>query len=168
MFLAFLFLATSLIGADDVTFATSTLQLKGIVAPKSLLDINQLVGSSPGAGNAIPLDSGDILYDAIGDGIKVGQWSVSSNTNAQLSLHINYDEFTDPLMAGVSIPYKVSNGTSWIDSGALFKTLVKVGGNGIYKAEDNTGPIMIKRTDTNLYPPSVDYMTTISFTLLSE
>lgn len=148
------------------TVDSTSLNLSGIVAPKSLLGITQLLGAAPGTGNAIPLDSGDILFDAEGNGVEVGTWSASSNSSATLELIIDYTPFTDPALEGVSIPYTVYNGSNWITSGSPFHPLVKVGGT--YRSDDNSGSVFIKRVDTNTYPPSFDYRTTISFTLQAQ
>lgn len=145
---------------------STSLNLSGVVAPKSLLGVTQLLGAAPGTGNAIPLDSGDILFDAEGDGIEVGTWSASSNSSATLELIIDYTPFTDSSLVGVSIPYIVYNGSDWIAAGDPFHPLIKVGGT--YRSEDNSGSVFIKRTDTNTYPPSFNYQTTISFTLQAQ
>lgn len=146
--------------------SSSSMNLIGVVAPKSLLGVTQLLGAAPGAGDAIPLDSGDILYDAIGNGVEVGTWSASSNSSASLELIIEYTPFVDPEIVGISIPYIVHNGIGTIASGGEFYSLVKT--SGIYRSEDNSGSVFIKRTDTNTYPPSSNYRTTISFTLQAE
>lgn len=159
-------LATSLLLAETIAVGTTTLNLNGVVSPKSLLGITQLLGASPGLETAIPLDGGDILYEAEGFGVEVGTWAVSSNSSLNLVLYIDYDAFTDDTLPGVQIGYDVYNGTDWIDSGGLFATLVRVG--GIYPASANTGPIFIKRADSSTYPPSTSYRTTIQFSLTAQ
>ena len=159
-------LATSLLFAESISVGTTTLNLNGVVSPKSLLGITQLLGASPGLETAISLDSGDILYEAEGFGVEVGIWTVSSNSSSNLVLYIDYDAFTDDTLSGVQIGYDVYNGTDWIDSGDLFATLVRVGGT--YPASANTGPIFIKRTDSSTYPPSTNYRTTIQFSLTAQ
>ena len=159
-------LATSLLFAETISVGTTTLNLSGVVNPKSILGITQLLGASPGLENAIPLDSGDILYEAEGFGVEVGTWTVSSNSSSNLVLYIDYDAFTDDTLSGVQIGYDVYNGTAWINSGDLFATLVRVGGT--YPASANTGPIFIKRTDSLTYPPSTNYRTTIQFSLTAQ
>lgn len=141
--------------------STTSLTLKGSVLPNSILDIAQLIGGAPE--DAIPLDSGDILTEV---GVEVGQWSVFSNSSATLSLYIEYDSFTNENYPDTSIEYEVSNGTNWISSGSLYKNLVKV--DSVYRIEDNNGPVIIRRTDTNPYPPSNNYKTTISLSLVSQ
>jgi hypothetical protein len=159
-------LICSFLFAETGTLGTTSLNLSGVVAPKSLLGITQLLGAAPGLGDAIPLDSGDILYDAIGNGVEVGTWAASSNSSSSLELIIEYTPFVDPEITGVSIPYIVHNGIETIVSGGEFYPLVRTG--GIYQSEDNSGSVFIKRTDTNTYPPSSNYRTTISFTLQAE
>ncbi|MEA5031780.1 MAG: hypothetical protein VB025_06500 [Sphaerochaeta sp.] len=159
-------LATSLLFAETISVGTTTLNLSGVVSPKSLLGITQLLGASPGLETAISLDSGDILYEAEGFGVEVGIWTVSSNSSSNLVLYIDYDAFTDATFPGVQIGYDVYNGTAWINSGDLFATLVRVGGT--YPASANTGPIFIKRTDSLTYPPSTNYRTTIQFSLTAQ
>ena len=159
-------LATSLLFAETISVGTTTLNLSGVVSPKSLLGITQLLGASPGLESAIPLDSGDILYDAEGFGVEVGIWTVSSHRSSNLALYIEYDWVTTDTLPGVQIGYDVDNGIDWIDSGDLFATLVRVGGT--YPASANTGPIFIKRTDSLTYPPSTNYRTTIQFSLTAQ
>jgi len=143
------------------TVTLSTLELVGSILPKSLVDISQIVGGSPQ--DAIPLDSGDILFSESGNGVKVGTWAVSSNSNAVLSLYISYGPFEDD---STLVPYTVYNGSNWVDSEAKFIDLIP-NELGVYSADDNNGPIYIKRVDNNSYPPSNNYKTTISFTLES-
>ncbi|HCG64033.1 MAG: hypothetical protein CVV48_16785 [Spirochaetae bacterium HGW-Spirochaetae-4] len=159
-------LATSLLFAESISVGTTTLNLNGVVSPKSLLGITQLLGASPGLETAISLDSGDILFNSEGFGVEVGTWAVSSNSSSNLVLYIDYDAFTDETLPGVQIGYDVYNGTDWIDSGNLFATLVRVGGT--YPASANAGPIFIKRTDSSTYPPSTNYRTTIQFSLTAQ
>lgn len=148
---------TFLFGAVNL----SNLELVGSILPKSLVDISQIVGGAPQ--DAIPLDSGDILYYESGNGVKVGSWSVSSNSTSVLALYISYEPFEDD---STLVPYTVYNGSNWVNSGAKFIDLVP-NNLGIYSADDNNGPIYIKRVDNNSYPPSNNYKTTISFTLES-
>ena len=142
----------------------STLQLVGVVQPKSLMQVSQLLGASSGDANAIPLDSGDILPDAEGDGVKVGEWTLSHNLNSSLDLIITYDSFRDPGMTDISIPYEVYNGSYTVSSGSPVWSTQGDGGG----LKEESGPIYIKRTDSNPYPPSHDYMTTISLSLVSN
>ncbi len=156
----------SILTIYSLSAETSSLNLKGTIGVKSLIVIDQLLGASPSIESAIPLDSGDILYEAEGFGVEVGTWTVSSNSSSNLVLYIDYDAFTDETLPGVQVGYDVYNGTDWIDSGNLFATLVRVGGT--YPASANTGPIFIKRTDSLTYPPSTNYRTTIQFSLTAQ
>ncbi len=161
--LLILLLLTSPLFAEDFSLGVSTLTISGKVEPKSIFDVNQILGEHPGIGNALPLDSGDILLEADSIGVKVGDWSVTSNSNAILKLIVNYDEF---VFNDTHIPYIVNNGTENVAKGGLFAILVRNG--GIYSPEDNSGDIFIKRIDSNSYPPSYEYETTIQFTISTE
>jgi hypothetical protein len=149
--------------AETTSFGISTLTISGKVEPKNMFEINQLLGLAPGATTAIPLDSGDILVDADGNGVKVGEWSVSSNSAASLKLLVNYGPF---IFNDEEIPYEVHNGTSVVTSGGVFAVLVRNG--GLYSASENNGDIFIKRTNDLSYPPSYAYETTIQLTLTLE
>jgi len=158
----------SLLFADSPAVAPASLSLHGTVGSRFIMDITQIIGAIPGYETAIPLDSGDVLKNAPGNGVQVGTWSVSSNSSASLSLRIGYEPFSAPAKEE-TIPYEVynsENGEEPIENEGLFATLTRV--NGIYPPELNTGPIFIKRTDTETYPPGSDYMTAITFTLSSD
>ena len=144
---------------------TDTLYLKGTVGLRNFLDVVQSAGVS--VEEAIALDSGPVLLESPEIGVVVGTWSVSSNSSATLIIRVEYDPFATTINNDlVEIPYKINNGTSQIDSGAIFKALQRV--NGIYPAEYNSGSIFIKRVDDNFYPPSSSYLTTITFILATE
>ncbi len=146
---------------------TSSLELTGSVGPRLLLDVTQTLGATPGVYTSIPLDDGDILMDESGIGVNVGDWSVSSNTDVDLLLRVSYDTFQTTVDGDLySIPYIINNGTSWVDSGDEFVDLVRV--NGSYRESENSGSIYLKRVDNDTYPPSVDYVTSITFSLESE
>ena len=131
--------------------------------PKSIFDVNQILGEHPGIGSNSSLDSGDILLEAEGRGVHVGDWSVTSNSTAILKLTVNYDNF---VFNDAEIPYVVNNGSQNVPKGGTFAILERIG--GIYSPEDNNGGIYIKRTDNNSYPPSYSYETTIQFTISTE
>ncbi|MGI6480640.1 MAG: hypothetical protein ACOXZ2_03525 [Sphaerochaetaceae bacterium] len=149
--------------AETTSLGVSTMTISGKVEPRNMFEINQLLGTNPGITDAIPLDSGDILVDAGGIGVKVGDWSVSSNSTANLKLLVSYGPFT---FNDEEIPYEVNNGSDIILSGGVFAVLVRNG--GIYPASDNNGAIYIKRTNDLSYPPSYAYETIIQFTLIPE
>lgn len=161
--LLIILLLASPLFAEDFSLGIKTLTISGKVEPKSIFDVNQLLGLNPGIGNALPLDSGDILLEADSIGVKVGDWSVTSNSSANLKLEVTYGPFE---WDGNYIAYVVNNGSDNILSGDFFTTLVRNG--GIYSPEDNKGSIYIKRTDSNSYPPSYEYETTIQFTISTE
>ena len=145
----------------------TSLDLKGSVTGKSFLDVVQTLGSAPGNFTSIPLDEGPILSTEPGNGVNVGDWSVVSNTNSDLILEIEYSPFTTNV-GGVDqfINYVVYNGvsaTSPVISGGEFIPLVKTGGT--YTEANNSGPVFLKRTDNNTYPPSFEYLATIIFRL---
>jgi len=154
---------TPMLVAETSSVGATSLQLKGTVGPKSIFEVTQLLGANPGIVDAIPLDSGDILFDAMGIGVEVGEWSAFSNSSFGLALYIDYDPFVDSAISGTQIHYQVHNGEDFVDSGDLFTNLVRVGGT--YPLNINTGPIYIKRTDNLTYPPSYNYKTTIYLTL---
>jgi hypothetical protein len=142
-----------------------TLYLHGSVGPRNFLTVSQTIGAVPET--AIPLDSGPVLIDSGVIGASVGSWSVSSNSASNLVLRVEYSPFTTVIEdVSYSIHYKLNNGTAQVDSGSIFKTLVR--NNGRYIAEDNSGTIYLKRVDSNTYPPSNDYLTTITFILSTE
>ena len=149
--------------AETTSFGISTLTISGKVESKNMFEINQLLGLAPGSTTAIPLDSGDILVDAEGIGVKVGEWSVSSNSAANLKLLVSYGPFT---FNGEEIPYEVHNGSSVVTSGGVFAVLTRNG--GLYSASENNGDIFIKRTNDLSYLPSYAYETTIQLTLMPE
>ncbi len=147
--------------------APATLELQGSVGAKSLLGLTQEIGASPGSSTSIPLDSGAILYSTEGVGVNVGDWSISSNTAAELELRVSYNAFTVEIEGtSYSIPYILSNGMDFVASGDLFTDLVRV--NGLYNSQDNNGSIYLKRTDSETYPPSFAYNTVITFQLESN
>ncbi|NCB03540.1 MAG: hypothetical protein EOM67_15520, partial [Spirochaetia bacterium] len=84
--------AISLFAASGV--GTTTLELKGSVGPKYFLDVTQSIGAVPGVNTSIPLDQGVIMPTEPGIGVNVGDWSVSSNTIANLILRISYTPYT--------------------------------------------------------------------------
>jgi len=161
--LLIILLLASPLFAEDFSLGIKTLTISGKVEPKSIFDVNQILGKNPGAADALPLDSGDILEEADSIGVKVGDWSVTSNSSANLKLKVNYGPFE---WDGNYIPYVVNNGFDNILSGDFFTDLVRIG--GIYSPEDNNGDIYIKRTDSISYPPSYSYETTIQFTISTE
>ncbi|MDD3942054.1 MAG: hypothetical protein PHR90_06225, partial [Sphaerochaetaceae bacterium] len=63
----------------------------------------------------------------------------------------------------VRIPYRINNGNGWVYDGDVFATLVRNG--GIYKPEQNNGPVYLQRIDANTYPPFDAYQTTIQLIL---
>jgi len=147
------------------TVAIDTLYLHGSVGLRNFLEVSQTIGAAPAT--AIPLDIGPILFESLGVGASVGTWSVSSNSAVNLVLRVEYVPFSATIDDVVySVSYKLNNGTVQVDSGSTFKTLVRV--NGLYPAEQNSGTIYLKRVDSNTYPPSNDYLTTITFILSTE
>ncbi len=161
--LLIILLLASPLFADNFSLGVSTLTISGKVEPNSIFEVNQLLGLNPGIGNALPLDSGDILMEADSIGVKVGEWSVESNSASTLKLLVNYGDF---IFGDNNIPYVVNNGSEEVLSGNIFANLKKEG--GLYSPEDNNGGIYIKRTDNNSYPPSYSYVTTIHFTISTE
>lgn len=157
--------AISLFAASGV--GTTTLELKGSVGPKYFLDVTQSIGAVPGVNTSIPLDQGVIMPTEPGIGVNVGDWSVSSNTIANLILRISYTPFTATINDTFqSIAYQINNGTDWVSSGSPFIPLVRSG--SLYKEIDNNGSIYLKRTDSDSYLPSVSYVSDITFTLETE
>ena len=147
------------------TIATDTLYLLGTVGPRHFLEVSQIAGETHET--AIPLDSGDAVMGSPGLGANVGSWSVSSNSQANLVLVVEYTPFEATVNESlVQIPYTLNNGSTDVTSGSVFKTLVRT--NGVYSSEQNSGSIYIKRTNTNSYPPSNGYLATITFILSTE
>ncbi|MFA6711733.1 MAG: hypothetical protein WC182_05755 [Bacilli bacterium] len=152
----------------------TSLNLHGAVAPKSIF---ALAGYFEIVPDAIRLDEGAILPSAGGNGVDVGQWSVSSNSSSSLIIRLRHPE-AYATMSGtngigvftaiveeelVQIPYRVSNGTDWVYDGDVFKTLVRDGGT--YKSDVNNGPVYMQRIDEVDYPPYSAYQTTIQLIL---
>ena len=158
-----LLVITPLLFAETSSVGSTSIQLNGTVGPRSIFEVTQLIGANPGIADAIPLDSGDILFNSSDKGVEVGTWSAFSNSTSNLVLNIDYGPFMDNATSGSQIYYRVHNGNNWVDSGDLFTNLVRVG--GIYPSDINSGPIYIQRTDTATYPPSYNYKTTILLTL---
>lgn len=147
------------------TIATDTLYLLGTVGPRHFLEVSQIAGETHET--AIPLDSGDAVMGSPGLGANVGSWSVSSNSQANLVLVVEYTPFEATVNESlVQIPYTLNNGSTDVTSGSVFKTLVRT--NGVYSSEQNSGSIYIKRTNTTSYPPSNGYLATITFILSTE
>ncbi len=147
------------------SIAVDTLYLHGTVGPHNFLEVSQTIGAAPAT--AIPLDIGPILFESLGAGASVGTWSVNSNSAVNLVLRVEYVPFSATIDDVVySVSYKLNNGTVQVDSGSIFKPLVRV--NGLYTAQQNSGTIYLKRVDSNTYPPSNDYLTTITFILSTE
>ncbi len=146
---------------------TTSLELKGSVGPKLFLDVTQSIGAVPGMYTSIPLDQGTILPTDPSIGVDVGDWSVSSNTAVNLILKVFYTPF-EATVEGVlqSIEYVISNGTSYVNSGDEFITLVRVG--SVYREIDNSGSIYLKRVNSNSYLPSISYLADITFSLETE
>lgn len=166
----------SLVFTVSAAVNTSTLAISGTIESKSILDLTNIVGG-PG-GDAVRLDTGDVLYTSAGYGEKVGSWAVSSNSSANLKLILAYPEnykaadekngvFTATVNSEyVEIPYQLGNGFEFFEDGDKFASLVKV--NGVYKEEDNNGSVYIKRLDDSTYPPFSDYKTIIQLILTTE
>ncbi len=143
---------------------TSTIYLQGSVGSRLLLDVTQGIGATAGAFSSLPLDEGAVLQSSSAEGVVVGEWSVSSNSSTDLALKVLYDTFTVELEGVIySIPYTLSNGSEYIASGNLFADLVRT--QGMYDASNNSGSIYLKRVDSETYPPSYNYSTTITFSL---
>lgn len=146
---------------------STVMELTGSVGARSFIGLTQSLGEIPGEETSISLDSGPVLQNAVGVGVSVGDWSVSSNSSADLNLRVLYDTFTVELAGEVvSIPYVLSNGSDFIASGEEFSQLVKT--EGMYRSEQNSGLIYLKRTDSLMYPPSFSYSTVITFQLESN
>lgn len=148
-------------------FGSTSLDLLGSIGANSLLDVTQNVGMAPGVLTSIPLDQGVVLSTEPGIGVHVGEWKMSSNTTSNLVLKVAYTPFEATINNVLeSVDYIVSNGSSYINSGDEFIALVK--GSGIYPQGLNSGPIYLKRTDSDIYPPSFSYVATITFSLETE
>ncbi len=146
---------------------STVMELTGSVGARSFIGLTQFLGDVPGEETSIPLDSGPVLQNAAGVGVSVGDWSVSSNSSADLSLRVLYDTFTVEIAGEVvSIPYVLSNGSEFVASGEEFAQLVKT--EGMYRSEQNNGLIYLKRIDSLVYPPSFSYSTVITFQLESN
>lgn len=146
---------------------STVMELTGSVGARSFIGLTQFLGEIPGEQTSISLDSGPVLQTASGVGVSVGDWSVSSNSSADLNLRVLYDTFTVEIEGNiVSIPYTLSNGTDFIASGEEFAQLVK--SEGMYRSDQNNGLIYLKRTDSLVYPPSFSYSTVITFQLESN
>jgi len=79
-----------LLFSGSVYSATSTMNLVGMVLPKSLFDLTGIFETVP---DAVRLDVGDILPEAGPPGVEVGTWSVSSNSSSSvLILQLDFPE----------------------------------------------------------------------------
>jgi hypothetical protein len=145
--------------------ATSTLEINATVGPNNKLTVEQTAGAEPGV--AIALDAGDAKSSALGTGVPVGVWRVKGNTPLNLYLVVTYSPF-EINVDGVqyAIPYQLYNGNLAVSPGGVFATLQRQ--NGIYPETINNGTISIKRVDEDQFPAGNTYMTTITFTLLTD
>ena len=161
-----LLIITSFLFADVIpSSATSTLEINATVGPNNKLTVEQTAGAEPGV--AIELDGGDAVVTAPGTGVPIGVWRVKGNTPLNLSLVVTYSPF-EINVDGVNyaIPYQLYNGNLAVSPGGVFATLQRQ--NGIYPETINNGTISIKRVDEDQFPAGNTYMTTITFTLLTD
>jgi hypothetical protein len=160
-----LMITSCLFGDDMVSVADSILELNAAVGPNNKLTVMQTAGAEPG--QAIALDEGDAVVNAPGTGVPVGVWRVKGNTPLNLYLVVTYSPF-EINVDGIQyeIPYQLYNGNLAVSPGGVFATLQRQ--NGIYPEIVNNGTISIKRVDEDHFPAGNTYMTTITFTLLTD
>jgi len=163
--IALMIISTFLFAGALGPVATSTLEINATVGPNNKLTVEQTAGAEPGA--AIALDAGDAKSSSPGTGVPVGVWRVKGNTPLNLYLVVTYSPF-EINVDGVeyAIPYQLYNGNLAVSPGGVFATLQRQ--NGIYPETINNGTISIKRVDENQFPAGNTYMTTITFTLLTD
>jgi hypothetical protein len=156
---------------------SSSLLINGVVAPKSIFGLTGYFDVAP---NAVRLDEGDILVEVGLPGVEAGRWSVSSNSSSQLILRLNHPQDYSVTFGGevigtfnatigtidYRIPYRVSNGTTWVYHNDEFTSLVKT--NGTYSSDINEGPLYIQRVDSQSYPPYSAYQTTLQLILEAQ
>jgi|GEM_PF-2570971 hypothetical protein len=162
---ALLIITTFLFAEALGAIATSTLEINATVGPNNKLTVEQTAGAAPGL--AIALDAGNAVVTAPGTGVPVGVWRVKGNTTLNLYIVVTYSPF-EINVDGVeyAIPYQLYNGNLAVSPGGVFATLQRQ--NGIYPETINNGTISIKRVDEEQYPASNTYITTITFTLLTD
>lgn len=166
LILIVLLISASLLFANALgSVATSTLEINASAGPNNKLTVEQTAGAEPG--QAIALHAGDVVVSAPGTGVPVGVWRVKGNTPLNLYLVVTYSPF-EINVDGVeyAIPYQLYNGNLAVSPGGVFATLQRQ--NGIYPETINNGTISIKRIDENQFPAGNTYMTTITFTLLTD
>ncbi len=178
---AFLYIVLLIMFLPSVLMAeavgSSSLLINGVVAPKSIFGLTGYFDVAP---NGVRLDEGDILVEVGLPGVEAGRWSVSSNSSSQLILRLNHPQDYSVTFGGevigtfnatigtidYRIPYRVSNGTTWVYHNDEFTSLVKT--NGTYSSDINEGPLYIQRVDSQSYPPYSAYQTTLQLILEAQ
>ena len=171
----FFFLISSLLAAAELN--STSLQLSGVVAPKSLFALSGIFETVP---DAVRLDVGDILPEAGPPGVEAGQWSVTSNSSSsELVLRLQYPVQYGDTVAGLGIgtfnaviedvpyrvPYRISNGSQWVYDGEVFTRIYKTSGSGLFSASGN---VFLQRLDDMSYPPYNAYQTAIQLVLEAQ
>lgn len=171
VFISLIFIA----GADALS--TTSLQLSGMVLPKSLFDLIGIFETVP---DAVRLDVGDILPEAGPPGVEVGTWSVSSNSSSSvLILQLDFPEaYSDTYngdgigtfnatIEGVDyrVPYRISNGTEWVYDGDEFARIYKQSGSALFS---DSGSVFLQRLDADSFPPYNAYETSIQLVLVAQ
>jgi hypothetical protein len=166
-----------LLFSGSVYSATSTMNLVGIVLPKSLFDLTGIFETVP---DAVRLDVGDILPEAGPPGVEVGTWSVSSNSSSSvLILQLDFPEAYSDTYNGDGIgtfnatieevnyrvPYRISNGTDWVYDGDEFARIYKASGSALFSG---SGSVYLQRLDSDSFPPYNAYETSIQLVLVAQ
>lgn len=156
---------------------TTSLQLNGMVLPKSLFDLTGIFETVP---DAVRLDVGDILPEAGPPGVEVGTWSVSSNSSSSvLILQLDFPEAYSDTYNGDGIgtfnatieevnyrvPYRISNGTDWVYDGDEFARIYKASGSALFSG---SGSVYLQRLDSDSFPPYNAYETSIQLVLVAQ
>ena len=170
-----IFLIVCFLAAENLS--TTSMQLNGVVLPKSLFDLTGIFETVP---DAVRLDVGDILPEAGPPGVEVGNWSVSSNSSSsvlilQLEFPVEYSDTYGGDGIGTfnatieevdyRVPYRISNGTDWVYDGEEFARIYKQSGSALFS---ETGSVYLQRLDSDSFPPYNAYETAIQLVLVAQ